>query len=105
MNIDDTSLLFLTNPPVDTLCAVEVNAKEYLLCFASKFHLTFSRCLLIGVEYIKSHCFSACAVYTDWQGWRSRQQELMWPAAPNAISKEPNTLLRLALLLPYVGRI
>lgn len=29
-------------------------------------------------------CFSAIGVYVDSQGRRSRQQELMWPAIPNA---------------------
>nr|XP_039247827.1 serine/threonine-protein kinase MRCK alpha-like isoform X1 [Styela clava] len=62
MSCDDKSLAFLTNPPVDTYCAVEITHKEYLLCF------------------------STCGVYTDWQGRRSRQLELMWPAPPSAIT-------------------
>jgi len=44
---------------MDAICAVEISSKEYLLCFNS-----------IGI-------------YTDCQGRRSRQQELMWPANPS----------------------
>ncbi|XP_063079682.1 serine/threonine-protein kinase MRCK alpha isoform X2 [Engraulis encrasicolus] len=61
---DDPTLTFLSQQPLpssgDALCAVELSAKELLLCFG---------CL---------------GVYVDWQGRRSRQQELMWPATPTA---------------------
>ncbi|XP_041108680.1 serine/threonine-protein kinase MRCK alpha-like isoform X3 [Polyodon spathula] len=55
---DDQTLSFITHLGMDTICAVEISNKEYLLCFSS-----------IGV-------------YVDCQGRRSRQQELMWPALP-----------------------
>ncbi|XP_033874262.3 serine/threonine-protein kinase MRCK alpha-like isoform X3 [Acipenser ruthenus] len=55
---DDHTLSFITHQGMDTICAVEISNKEYLLCFSS-----------IGV-------------YVDCQGRRSRQQELMWPALP-----------------------
>nr|XP_009860020.1 serine/threonine-protein kinase MRCK alpha isoform X1 [Ciona intestinalis]XP_026692048.1 serine/threonine-protein kinase MRCK alpha isoform X1 [Ciona intestinalis] len=61
MYYDDGSLAFLYQPPVDALCAVDVSTKECLLCFAT------------------------CGVYVTWDGRRSRQQELMWPAPPTAI--------------------
>ncbi|KAL2082565.1 hypothetical protein ACEWY4_022383 [Coilia grayii] len=60
---DDPTLTFLSQQPppsCDALCAVELSPKELLLCFG---------CL---------------GVYVDWQGRRSRQQELMWPATPTA---------------------
>uniref|UniRef100_H2Z2Y0 non-specific serine/threonine protein kinase n=1 Tax=Ciona savignyi TaxID=51511 RepID=H2Z2Y0_CIOSA len=61
MYYDDNSLAFLYQPAVDALCAVVVSSKECLLCF------------------------STCGVYVSWDGRRSRQQELMWPAPPTAI--------------------
>ncbi|XP_043915519.1 serine/threonine-protein kinase MRCK alpha isoform X2 [Protopterus annectens] len=57
---DDHTLSFLTQQPVDAICAVEISCKEYLLCFSN-----------VGV-------------YVDCQGRRSRQQELMWPAIPTS---------------------
>ncbi|XP_072295636.1 serine/threonine-protein kinase MRCK alpha, partial [Eucyclogobius newberryi] len=57
---DDHTLAFIPQQSLDALCAVEISSKELLLCFSS-----------IGV-------------YVDSQGRRSRQQELMWPAVPNA---------------------
>ncbi|XP_031246960.1 serine/threonine-protein kinase MRCK alpha isoform X8 [Mastomys coucha] len=57
---NDHTLSFITHQPMDALCAVEISNKEYLLCFNS-----------IGI-------------YTDCQGRRSRQQELMWPANPSS---------------------
>ncbi|XP_029448897.1 serine/threonine-protein kinase MRCK alpha isoform X2 [Rhinatrema bivittatum] len=57
---DDHTLSFITQQPTDAICAVEISNKEYLLCFSS-----------VGV-------------YTDCQGRRSRQQELMWPATPSS---------------------
>ncbi|XP_051578039.1 serine/threonine-protein kinase MRCK alpha-like isoform X2 [Myxocyprinus asiaticus] len=57
---DDHTLAFIEQLSLDALCAVEISSKELLLCFSS-----------IGV-------------YVDYQGRRSRQQELMWPATPTA---------------------
>ncbi|XP_056873722.1 serine/threonine-protein kinase MRCK alpha isoform X2 [Takifugu flavidus] len=57
---EDHTLAFIPQQSLDALCAVEISSKELLLCFSS-----------IGV-------------YVDSQGRRSRQQELMWPAIPNA---------------------
>ncbi|KAK2890419.1 serine/threonine-protein kinase MRCK alpha isoform X8 [Channa argus] len=57
---EDHTLAFIPQQNLDALCAVEISSKELLLCFSS-----------IGV-------------YVDSQGRRSRQQELMWPAVPNA---------------------
>nr|XP_043905217.1 serine/threonine-protein kinase MRCK alpha isoform X2 [Solea senegalensis] len=57
---EDHTLAFIPQHSLDALCAVEISSKELLLCF------------------------SAIGVYVDSQGRRSRQQELMWPAAPNA---------------------
>ncbi|ERE73572.1 serine/threonine-protein kinase MRCK alpha-like protein [Cricetulus griseus] len=60
LHSNDHTLSFIAHQPMDALCAVEISNKEYLLCFNS-----------IGV-------------YTDCQGRRSRQQELMWPANPSS---------------------
>lgn len=57
---EDHTLAFIPQQNLDALCAVEISSKELLLCF------------------------SAIGVYVDSQGRRSRQQELMWPAVPNA---------------------
>uniref|UniRef100_A0A3B4TRN3 Serine/threonine-protein kinase MRCK alpha n=1 Tax=Seriola dumerili TaxID=41447 RepID=A0A3B4TRN3_SERDU len=57
---EDHTLAFIPQHNLDALCAVEISSKELLLCFSS-----------IGV-------------YVDSQGRRSRQQELMWPATPQA---------------------
>ncbi|XP_071385077.1 serine/threonine-protein kinase MRCK alpha isoform X6 [Centroberyx affinis] len=57
---EDHTLAFISQQSLDALCAVEISSKELLLCF------------------------SAIGVYVDSQGRRSRQQELMWPAVPNA---------------------
>nr|XP_005160806.1 serine/threonine-protein kinase MRCK alpha isoform X4 [Danio rerio] len=57
---DDPTLAFIKTDNLDALCAVEISNKELLLCF------------------------SKIAVYVDTHGRRSRQQELMWPAAPTA---------------------
>lgn len=57
---EDHTLAFIPQQSLDALCAVEISSKELLLCF------------------------SAIGVYVDSQGRRSRQQELMWPATPNA---------------------
>ncbi|XP_023405103.2 serine/threonine-protein kinase MRCK alpha isoform X4 [Loxodonta africana] len=58
LHSNDHTLSFIAHQPMDAICAVEISSKEYLLCFNS-----------IGI-------------YTDCQGRRSRQQELMWPANP-----------------------
>ncbi|XP_077319838.1 serine/threonine-protein kinase MRCK beta isoform X1 [Lithobates pipiens] len=58
VNPNDPSLAFLSQQPMDALCAVELGKDEYLLCF------------------------SQTGVYVDSQGRRSRLQELMWPATP-----------------------
>nr|KAF6395095.1 CDC42 binding protein kinase alpha [Rousettus aegyptiacus] len=60
LHSNDHTLSFITHQPMDAICAVEISSKEYLLCFSS-----------IGI-------------YTDCQGRRSRQQELMWPANPSS---------------------
>lgn len=60
LHSNDHTLSFITHQPMDAICAVEISNKEYLLCFSS-----------IGI-------------YTDCQGRRSRQQELMWPANPSS---------------------
>ncbi|XP_076770717.1 serine/threonine-protein kinase MRCK alpha isoform X9 [Arvicanthis niloticus] len=60
LHSNDHTLSFITHQPMDAICAVEISNKEYLLCFNS-----------IGI-------------YTDCQGRRSRQQELMWPANPSS---------------------
>ncbi|KAM6965746.1 serine/threonine-protein kinase MRCK alpha isoform 3-T3 [Aplochiton taeniatus] len=57
---EDHTLAFISQQGLDALVAVEISTKEMLLCF------------------------SAIGVYVDSQGRRSRQQELMWPAMPNA---------------------
>ncbi|KAM7368226.1 hypothetical protein PAMP_014467 [Pampus punctatissimus] len=57
---EDHTLAFIPQQNLDALCAVEISSKELLLCF------------------------SCIGVYVDSQGRRSRQQELMWPAVPNA---------------------
>ncbi|XP_041430945.1 serine/threonine-protein kinase MRCK beta-like isoform X7 [Xenopus laevis] len=62
VNPSDSSLAFLSQQPVDALCAVELGKDEYLLCF------------------------SQLGVYVDSQGRRTRMQELMWPATPLACS-------------------
>lgn len=63
LHSNDHTLSFIAHQPMDAMCAVEISSKEYLLCFNS-----------IGV-------------YTDCQGRRSRQQELMWPANPSSCCK------------------
>ncbi|XP_006871326.1 PREDICTED: serine/threonine-protein kinase MRCK alpha isoform X2 [Chrysochloris asiatica] len=60
LHSNDHTLSFIAHQPTDAICAVEISSKEYLLCFSS-----------IGI-------------YTDCQGRRSRQQELMWPANPSS---------------------
>ncbi|XP_039091809.1 serine/threonine-protein kinase MRCK alpha isoform X6 [Hyaena hyaena] len=60
LHSNDHTLSFITHQPMDAICAVEISSKEYLLCFNSM------------------------GIYTDCQGRRSRQQELMWPANPSA---------------------
>uniref|UniRef100_A0AAY5EPN5 non-specific serine/threonine protein kinase n=1 Tax=Electrophorus electricus TaxID=8005 RepID=A0AAY5EPN5_ELEEL len=64
----DPSLAFLAQQPLDALHAMEVGAKELLLCF------------------------SQLGVYVDAQGRRSRTQELMWPATPLACSSNSTYL-------------
>ncbi|XP_072588876.1 serine/threonine-protein kinase MRCK alpha isoform X34 [Vulpes vulpes] len=60
LHSNDHTLSFIAHQPMDAICAVEISSKEYLLCFNS-----------IGI-------------YTDCQGRRSRQQELMWPSNPSS---------------------
>ncbi|XP_063804556.1 serine/threonine-protein kinase MRCK beta isoform X2 [Pseudophryne corroboree] len=62
VNPNDPSLAFLSQQPVDALCAVDLGSAEYLLCF------------------------SQTGVYVDLQGRRTRLQELMWPATPVSCS-------------------
>ncbi|XP_070576625.1 serine/threonine-protein kinase MRCK alpha-like isoform X2 [Ptychodera flava] len=61
ISAEDPSFKFICTSPVEAMCAVEVNAKEFLLCF------------------------STVGVYADIQGRRSRHQELMWPSPPSHI--------------------
>ncbi|XP_075700379.1 serine/threonine-protein kinase MRCK beta isoform X2 [Rhinoderma darwinii] len=62
----DPSLAFLSQQPVDAMCAVDLGNDEYLLCF------------------------SQMGVYVDSQGRRTRLQELMWPTAPVTCSCSPS---------------
>ncbi|XP_053397279.1 serine/threonine-protein kinase MRCK alpha-like isoform X2 [Mercenaria mercenaria] len=62
VNTEDSQLQFLVHTPVDSMLAVEVSDREYLLAF------------------------SVCGIYVDSQGRKSRQSEIMWPAAPTSIS-------------------
>ncbi|XP_055028082.2 serine/threonine-protein kinase MRCK alpha isoform X3 [Misgurnus anguillicaudatus] len=57
---EDHTLSFVEHLHLDALGAVEISNKEMLLCF------------------------SGIGVYVDYQGRRSRQQELMWPATPTS---------------------
>lgn len=74
LHSNDHTLSFIAHQPMDAICAVEISNKEYLLCFNS-----------IGI-------------YTDCQGRRSRQQELMWPANPSSCCK----ILFLVYLRPFL---
>ncbi|XP_030854470.1 serine/threonine-protein kinase MRCK alpha isoform X2 [Strongylocentrotus purpuratus] len=62
LNIDDPSLRFLIDIPTEALAAVQISEREYLLCF------------------------STLGVYVDFQGRRTREQELMWPSHPTEIA-------------------
>ncbi|XP_060574804.1 serine/threonine-protein kinase MRCK alpha-like isoform X2 [Ruditapes philippinarum] len=62
VNTEDSQLQFLVHSSVDSMLAVEVSEKEYLLAF------------------------SVCGIYVDSHGRKSRQSEIMWPAAPTSIS-------------------
>ncbi|XP_052697457.1 serine/threonine-protein kinase MRCK alpha-like isoform X3 [Crassostrea angulata] len=63
---EDNSLRYLCQTQVDSLLAVELPKNEFLLIF------------------------SVCGVYVDSSGRRSRPNELMWPALPQAVAyKEP----------------
>ncbi|XP_049613685.1 serine/threonine-protein kinase MRCK beta isoform X1 [Syngnathus scovelli] len=64
----DPSLAFLAQQPLDALHALEVGSAEVLLCF------------------------SQLGVFVDGQGYRSRTQELMWPATPLACSSNSSHL-------------
>lgn len=55
--------------PVEAMCAVELNTREYLLVFAN------------------------LGVYVDSRGRRSREQEIMWPSVPNFVSEYRINLL------------
>ncbi|BFZ07324.1 hypothetical protein BsWGS_10363 [Bradybaena similaris] len=62
VNTEDNTLGFLVQNPIDAMCAVELSQKEYLLVFN-----------IVGV-------------YVNSNGNRSRQQEILWPATPVAVS-------------------
>ncbi|CAI9734870.1 serine serine/threonine-protein kinase MRCK alpha-like isoform X1 [Octopus vulgaris] len=62
VNADDVTLKFLHQTPLDALAAVEMSHKEYLLVF------------------------NVLGVYVDNNGKRSRNQEIMWPSPPHAIT-------------------
>lgn len=70
---EDHTLAFIPQQNLDALCAVEISSKELLLCF------------------------SAIGVYVDSQGRRSRQQELMWPAVPNAACESSPSIQHLSV--------
>ncbi|KAJ0060760.1 hypothetical protein NL108_000005, partial [Boleophthalmus pectinirostris] len=76
---EDHTLAFIPQQSLDALCAVEISSKELLLCF------------------------SAIGVYVDSQGRRSRQQELMWPAVPNAAFHEYFSFLCSGYNAPYLS--
>ncbi|XP_033101153.1 serine/threonine-protein kinase MRCK alpha-like isoform X2 [Anneissia japonica] len=61
VNPEDPTLAFITTSPLDSLAVVDLNSKEYLLCF-----------MTVGV-------------YVDYNGKRSRHRELMWPSPPTAV--------------------
>lgn len=67
------SISFISHHPLDALCAVEMNNQEYLLVF------------------------STLAVYVDYQGRKSREREIMYPAPPEAIGK---TQIRISTCSP-----
>lgn len=77
LHSNDHTLSFIAHQPMDAICAVEISSKEYLLCFNS-----------IGI-------------YTDCQGRRSRQQELMWPANPSSCCKILLLLVLIFLSLSF----
>ncbi|XP_069117855.1 serine/threonine-protein kinase MRCK alpha-like isoform X2 [Argopecten irradians] len=62
VNSEDTSLQFVIQSQQNSLQAVELSPKEYLLVF------------------------SVSGIYVDNNGRRSRAQELMWPAPPTAVA-------------------
>ncbi|KAL4238234.1 hypothetical protein ACF0H5_002946 [Mactra antiquata] len=62
VNSEDSQLQFLVHSPVESMLAVEISDREYLLAF------------------------SVCGIYVDSQGRKTRQAEIMWPAAPTSIS-------------------
>lgn len=76
VNNEDQSLGFLMQAPVEAMCAVELSDREYLLVFAS------------------------LGVYVDNRGWRTRNQEIMWPSIPNAVSEYFLSLSSLPSLFP-----
>ena len=55
------SISFIAHHPLDALRAVEINSQEFLLVF------------------------STLAIYVDYQGRKSREKEIMYPAPPLAI--------------------
>lgn len=57
------SISFIAHHPLDALRAVEINSQEFLLVF------------------------STLAIYVDYQGRKSREKEIMYPAPPSAIGK------------------
>ena len=57
------SISFIAHHPLDALRAVEINSQEFLLVF------------------------STLAIYVDYQGRKSREKEIMYPAPPLAIGK------------------
>ncbi|XP_052766310.1 serine/threonine-protein kinase MRCK alpha-like isoform X3 [Mya arenaria] len=59
---DDSQLKFLSHSPVDSMLAVELSDREFLLAF------------------------SVCGVYVDSYGRKCRPYEIMWPATPTSIS-------------------
>ncbi|KAK4005018.1 hypothetical protein OUZ56_006742 [Daphnia magna] len=63
------SISFITHHPLDALRAVEINSQEFLLVF------------------------STLAIYVDYQGRKSREKEIMYPAPPLAIVSYDGHLL------------
>lgn len=62
------SISFIAHHPLDALRAVEINSQEFLLVF------------------------STLAIYVDYQGRKSREKEIMYPAPPLAIGNSTRLL-------------
>ena len=82
VNQDDPKLNFISHMPVEALLAVELSNEEYLLVFSS------------------------LGIYVDQHGKKSREIELLWPAAPITASyRSVEYYLNCVLLYIYVNLI